>query len=137
MPKICPMTLPVQCLHHENSQSSKVFFFFKKTPRSFKSAFKNTCDFSVELPGLAIAVLPFEGLIPGDASGRYLIVISICFLHFLFVLLTDLSLWVVSRKSGHLGFCVSLSWAAAISFMQIRRGPSRGSWLVANKVRGG
>lgn len=48
------------------------------------------CDFRAELPGLAIAVLLLEGSMPGDASGRYLIVISICFLHFLFVFLTDL-----------------------------------------------
>lgn len=68
----------------------KCFSFLKKTPRSFKSAFKNMCDFRAELPGLAIAVLLLEGSMPGDTSGRYSVVISICFLHFLFVLLTDL-----------------------------------------------
>ena len=99
--------------------------------------FKNRCDFRVELPTLAIAILLLEESIPGDASGRHLIFISICFLHFLFVLLTGLPLWLVSKKSRHLGFSVRLSWAAAISFMQIRYGPSRGSWLEANGVGGG
>lgn len=49
---------------------------------------------------------------------------SYCFLDFLFILLTDLSPWVVSKKSGHLGFCVRLNGAATVGFfMQIRNGP--------------
>lgn len=68
------------------------FFSFFKTPQSFKSAFKNMCDFTVGLPAWAIAVLLLEGSMPGDASGRYLILILICFLRFLFVLLTDRSI---------------------------------------------
>lgn len=43
----------------------------------------------------------------------------------------------MSKKSRHLGFSVRVSWAAAISIMQIRYGPSRGSWLEANGVGGG
>lgn len=57
LPKICPRTLPAQCLHHENSQSSKVFLVsLKITPRSFKGALKSTCDFTVEQPTLATAL---------------------------------------------------------------------------------
>lgn len=70
------------------------------------------CDFMVELelPVLAVAVLLLLGrfnawwLLEGFwYSSQFL------FLHFLFVLLTGLSLWVVSKKSRHLGFCVD--WA--------------------------
>lgn len=85
-----------------------------------------------------IARLLLEGSLPVDTSGRHLTVISICFLDFLFVLSRDLSLWVVSKKSSHLGFCVRLSWMATIGFvMQIRHGPYRSSGLVASGMRGG
>lgn len=81
LPKICPRTWPVQCLH-ENSQSSKVFFFFlffKKKPQSFKSAFKNPCDFMVELElsVLAVAVLFLRKVQCLVTPGRLLIFISI------------------------------------------------------------
>lgn len=46
-----------------------------------------------------------------------------------------MSLWAVSRKSRHLGI-VLIELAAAISSMQMRHGPPRGSWLVADGVGG-
>lgn len=49
----------------------------KKNLHSFTSVFKNRCDFRVELPVLAITILLLEDSVPGDASGRHLILISI------------------------------------------------------------
>lgn len=63
------------------------------------------CDFRVELPILAIATLLLGGLMPGNASGRHLMLISVCFLHFPFVL-TALPLWLVSRSQDALFFAV-------------------------------
>lgn len=51
--------------------------FQKKIPQGFKSAFKSTCDFRVEMPALAAAALLLEGAVPGDASARHRIIISI------------------------------------------------------------
>lgn len=57
-------------------------------------------------------------------------------LDFLFVLLVDPSLWVVSVKSGQLGFPVRLSWAAEVSFfLQFRHGLSGGGRMVTNTKR--
>lgn len=67
---------------------------------------------------------------PSD-SWKALTLISVFVFHFISVLVTAVSLWVVSTKSRHLGF-VLIELAAAISFMQIRHGPSRapGWWLM-------
>lgn len=112
---------------------SKCFSLKKKKLHSFTSVFKNRCDFRVELPVLAITILLLEDSVPGDASGRHLILISIsvsfiCFCSYNRVI----PVGGVLRSQDTTVFSVRLSWAAAISFMQIRYGPSLGSWLVAD-----
>ena len=92
----------------------------------------------IHLLYLVIARLLLEGSLSGDTSRRHLIFISISVsLISLFALLRGLSLWVVSKKSRQLGFCIRLSWAATLSFFtHIRHGSSRGSYLMSNGVRG-
>lgn len=77
----------------------------------------------VSLPGMCYILRRFDAW--GHLGKTFNIHLNSCFLDFMFVLLTALSLKVVSHKSRHLGFYVRLSWASALSFfMQIRHGPS-------------
>lgn len=61
--------------------------------------------------------------------------LSLCCLDFLFVLLTHLSLWVVSKKTPWFLFLLNSWQLQSASFLRISHESSRGSWLAANEVR--